>query len=126
MFAFTDQSEKPIQKVKNPPFRGGLTLFPLGCSLGGTTSACAIHLARAGQVGVGVNPTRNASANVAEGGEEVKLFCQPEDLHKRRPRLQAESDSLGGVQTRHYDRQSTMDEKRKALELWEGRLGVAG
>ena len=41
-------------------------------------------------------------------------------------RAHLQSHGLGGVQTRHYDRHSTMDEKRKALELWEGRLGVTG
>jgi len=34
-------------------------------------------------------------------------------------RAHLQSHGLGGVQTRHYDRHSTMDEKRKALELWE-------
>ena len=38
-------------------------------------------------------------------------------------RAHLQSHGLGGVQTRHYDRHSYMDEKRKALELWEGRLG---
>jgi len=42
--------ERPSQKVKNPPFQGGSTLFPLGCSLTGTTSAWAIHLAGAGSL----------------------------------------------------------------------------
>ena len=40
-------------------------------------------------------------------------------------RAHLQSHGLGGVQTRHYDRHSYMDEKRKALELWEERLGVA-
>ena len=40
-------------------------------------------------------------------------------------RAHLQSHGLGVVQTRHYDRHSYMDEKRKALELWEGRLALA-
>ena len=37
--------------------------------------------------------------------------------------MQQQFRGLGGVQNRHYDRHSTMEEERKAPELWEGRLG---
>jgi integrase len=37
-------------------------------------------------------------------------------------RAQILSHGLGGVQDRHYDRHQYMDEKRRALEMWDARL----
>ena len=39
-------------------------------------------------------------------------------------RAQLLSHGLGGVQQAHYDRHSYMDEKRAALEAWEGRIAA--
>jgi len=33
-----------------------------------------------------------------------------------------QSHGLGGVQSRHYDRHTYMDEKREALQRWEQHL----
>ena len=45
--------------------------FPLGCSLG-ATSAFAIHLAREGQVGVGVDPTLDDGLIIGHGCGECQ------------------------------------------------------
>ncbi|MGE0875657.1 MAG: tyrosine-type recombinase/integrase [Burkholderiales bacterium] len=37
-------------------------------------------------------------------------------------RAQLQSHGLGGIQQRHYDRHDYMDEKRRALEVWDARL----
>jgi len=37
-------------------------------------------------------------------------------------RAQLQSHGLGGVQSRHYDRHTYMDEKREALQRWEQHL----
>lgn len=39
-------------------------------------------------------------------------------------RAQVQSHGLGGVQDRHYDRHSYMDEKRAAINAWQGYLDL--
>src|SRR5665811_2144342 len=56
--------------TKNPPEMEGRR-FPLGCSLG-ATSAFAIHLAREGQVGVGVAPTLDDAPIIGHGCGECQ------------------------------------------------------
>lgn len=53
------QPELQNAPTKNPPYQEGRR-FPLCCSLG-ATSAFAIHLAREGQVGLGVDPNLDAA-----------------------------------------------------------------
>ena len=91
----------------------------------------------AGKHGAGYHTVRSLVAGIAaamvEAGETAATFT-PGELRitvetrlaaagvPRETRAQLQSHGLGGVQGRHYDKHSYLDEKREALEKLRGLL----